>query len=512
MAKNTDPYKNLGARLQDDRGVLKDNPALLRELQEKVSASMTKLAQQPKNGGHPFLFALTAPKPHYTVDKIGQQVIRTAATDGRKFYWYPGFLKKLDSFEISIVMMHEGYHVLFDHVRRGIGRQPDVWNWAIDYVVNSTIEEDHEKQGRAGTLWGGALGTPLPLQTLLDWLDAKKNAKLPKTGEDTGLIFADKSLYGRSPETIYDEIMQHLENSPRKCPECGGVSFSDGDDPQKGKGKGDKSQSKGKDSGDGDPQDGDSDQDGSGCGHDHGDEDHCGTCGSKLQPMDGHIMPDMNREEALQDAMRAADSAKKMRGTVPSGVEDALGELVKPSLTWQDIVRHAVTRKKMDVGNKNDYKRYRRRPFSFPVPQYMPRKHDHRPKVLAMLDTSGSMSDDDIVYGVSQLQVLGDDMDCLLVCCDAQVYWEDATHAKGVGDLKRTKVVGRGGTVFDDFFRDFPKRVGKDFDVVICITDGFFGEIPMEYKPPMDVVFVITNDHEISPSFGRVAPLRSHKL
>jgi predicted metal-dependent peptidase len=129
-----------------------------------------------------------------------------------------------------------------------------------------------------------------------------------------------------------------------------------------------------------------------------------------------------------------------------------------------------------------------------------------------MLDTSGSMSDDDIVYGVSQLQVLGDDMDCLLVCCDAQVYWEDATHAKGVGDLKRTKVVGRGGTVFDDFFRDFPKRVGKDFDVVICITDGFFGEIPMEYKPPMDVVFVITNDHEISPSFGRVAPLRSHKL
>ena len=103
-------------------------------------------------------------------------------------------------------------------------------------------------------------------------------------------------------------------------------------------------------------------------------------------------------------------------------------------------------------------------------------------------------------------------MDCLIVPCDAQVYWEDATHAKNMGDLSRTKVTGRGGTVFDDFFEFFPMKVGRDFDVIIVITDGYVGQIPMQFKPPMDVVWVITNDSaNYEPSFGRVAPLRESR-
>jgi predicted metal-dependent peptidase len=509
--------------LQDSRGLLREDQGLLRELQQKVSAAMTKLAQQPKNGGHPFLFALTAPKPHEVVDKIGHQPIRTAATDGKQFYWYPGFLKKLDAMEISTVMQHEGYHVLFDHVRRGMGRNHDVWNWAIDYVVNCVIEIDHEQQQRQGALWTPNLGTPLPLKTLLDWLDAKKGANLPKTGEDSGLIFADKTLQGRTPESIYDEIMKHLENSPRKCPACGGVGnkiFKKKGDQEGQGGSGDQDQE-----GDGQEQDsgrgqgqGDQEGQGGGCGHDHSDDGDghgghtCKTCGGKLLPMDAHIMPGVTKEEAVQEALRAADTAKKMRGLVPSGVEDVLGELEKPTLTWQDIVRNAATRKKMDVGNKNDWKRFRRRPMSFPMPQYMPRKHDHRPKVLAMLDTSGSMGQDDLVYGVSQLQVLGDDMDLLIVPCDAQPYWQDATLAKNLRDLNRTKVTGRGGTVFNQFFEEFPRKVGRDFDVVVVITDGYCGEIPMELKPPCDVVWVLTQDFAYNPTFGRVAPMRNRKL
>ena len=519
----------LGSRLQDRVGTCKDNPKKLKILQDKVSTAMTKLATQPKNGGHPFLFALTAPKPHELRTKIGHRPFSTAATDGKQFYWHPDFLEKLTSMEISTVMMHEGYHVLFWHVPRGDGRRPEVWNWAIDYVVNAMIETDHQQQQRKGNLWGGNLGNPLSLKDLLEWIDAKTK-KLPQASEDSGLIFADVSLQGRSPESIYEEIMRHVEKSPRKCPACGSIGqkiFGKGN--QKGDGSG-KGKGKGKKGGKGDqPGQGDGDGDGDGqgdgqgnghsCGHDHGDGDghgdgdhQCETCGGSLLPMDEHIRPTTSKEAATQEALRAADVCRKMRGMVPSSVEDELGELVKPTLTWQDLVRNATKRKKMDVGNKNTYKRFRRRPISFPIPMYMPRKYDHKPKILAMLDTSGSMGMDEIIYGISQLQVLGDDMDVIIVPVDAEPHWNGTTQAKTMGELKRTKIIGRGGTVFDDFFRDFPSKVGKDFDVVVVITDGYCGSIPMEYKPPMDVVWVITTpEFDYEPSFGRVAPLRTSR-
>ena len=502
---NTSPYKNLSARLQDT-GVLKDNPTLLKELQDKVSESMTKLAKQPRNGGHPFLFALAAPKPHYLRDSLSSSKgdFTTAATDGKVFFWHPDFLNKLTPFEISIVMMHEGYHVLFDHCRRGIGRNPRIWNWAVDYVVNSVIEEDHETQGRKGDLWFGNLGTPLPLQTLLDNLDGKSSGKLPVC-EDGNMIFADRSVYGRSPESIYDEIMGAAENSPNKCPDCGSFGLSSDPGDEFGDGSGDES-GDGSGNGSGD-ESGDGSGEGSCC-----DVGNCKTCGAIPDSLDEHIMPDVTREEAIRDNMRAADIAQKMIGSVPTGVQEAIGELEKPTLTWEDLVRNAVKRKIMDVGNRNDYKRYRRRPFSFPIPMYMPRKHSHAPKVLCMLDTSGSMGQDDIIYGVSQLKALGDGIDCLIVPCDSKVYWEDAVHVKNMDDLNRTKVTGRGGTIFNEFFHDFPKRVGTEFDVIVVLTDGYVGKIPMELMPPIDVVWVVTSPNiDYKPSFGRVAPIRSSR-
>jgi len=126
-----------------------------------------------------------------------------------------------------------------------------------------------------------------------------------------------------------------------------------------------------------------------------------------------------------------------------------------------------------------------------------------------MLDTSGSMSDNDISYAVSQLQVMGNGTDGIVVPCDAAPRWDKATRIKKINDLKRTKVVGRGGTIFDDFFENFPKELGTDFDVIVILTDGYCGNIPIELKPPIPVVWVVTSDfREFKPSFGKVAPLR----
>jgi len=529
----------IGARLKDPRMVLKqedgsyDN-ARLAELQTKITNCMTRLYRQPSNGGNPFLFALTAPKPHELADELPghpKGMFTTAATDGKKFYWHPDFLASLNGDEVPVVMEHEGYHVIFYHCQRGLGMNPRIFNWAIDYVVNAVIEISREKAGFKGPkLWGGALGEALPFAELLAFIDGKQ--EIPDDGKSR--VFADKTLHGRSPESIYEEIMKHWDKSPRKCPQCGALSM----DPKTGKakkqgqgqqgqgGKGQKPGQKGQSPGQGQGQGQNGQQPGGGqgqgphqCGDGHGDPgDHsCPKCGSSHDPlssMDAHMQAAVTKEEVMSDVMRAAQAAVTMRGSVPSDIEDVLGELYKPTLKFTDIVRSALMRKVQDAGMKNDWKRLRRRWLNATPKQYLPRRHTHMPRWLAMIDTSGSMSDDDLRYGLSQLQVLGDNTEGHLVCCDASPKWDEVQRVTQKSDIKRTKIVGRGGTVFDQFFAEFPEKLGKEFDVVIIITDGDCGVVPEKLRPSgMDVVWVITRkSKEYKPSFGRVAPLRNSRL
>lgn len=545
----------IGSRLSDPRKC--SGGSALSKLQDKISATMTRMFRKPVNGGNPFLFALTAPKPHELAVKLGSQNIDTAATDGRRFYWNPDFLGQLDHDQTTLVMEHEGYHVAFFHTKRGRGKEPQVWNWAVDYVVNACIYDDYAKtdrrtaSGKSGPPFGGVLGEPLLLKDLLEWIDGGGK----KISEDDKVCFADASLFGRSPESIYDEIIDHWNKSPRKCPKCGALSLDPKTgQPQKGKGQKDEQGDDGDGDGDGQGQDaqgagaggsdgqggGDGTQPGCGCGD--GDEDgqscgagqqpgsqpgqggqggggqptqgcgKCPTCGSNMNPlggMDSHIECEMTEQEVQADLMRAVDQASQMRGSVPAGIAGVLGELRKPTLKFTDIVRSALLRKILDTGKNNDWKRMRRRYLATNPRQFLPRRHMHAPKWVAAIDTSGSMSDDMLVYAVSQLQVLGNNTEGLVVPWDSQVYWDQATRVEKADDLKVTKIVGRGGTTASEFLRDFPKKIGMDFDVVIIMTDGYIESVDPKLRPPCDVVWVLTAPNEgFKPPFGRVCPLK----
>ncbi len=478
---------SIGQRLTDPNKAA-ETPKELTECESKISSVMTRMFRRPKNGGNPFLFSFTAPKAHELCVELGGQEITTAATDGRKYYWNPKFLMSLSHDEATVVMEHEAYHVIFYHSDRMKGFNPKVRNISMDYVVNAVIEEDHEKNNRPGSLWGGTLGDPIPFNKFLDYIDGGKD--LPEKG-----IYADRSLLKRSPESVYDEIMKHWHDSPRKCKTCDALSL----DPHTKQSTIKKPW----------------------------DQPCCPDCGAKSDGsgagvgdgsgipsgMDSHVDTKISKQEVQQDTARAAQQASTMRGNTPGAVEDILGDLIKPQLKFVDLVRSAMLRKVQDAGMNNDWKRFRKRYIGARPRQYLPKRHTHIPRWLAMLDTSGSMGEDDLIYGISQLKVLGNHSEGLVVPVDGAPHWEGCTSIKKVDDLKRTKIVGRGGTVFDDFFREFPDKVGCDFDVVVIITDGYCGEVPRELRPPIDVVWVVTRgDHrEFSQPFGRVAPLRNNR-
>jgi predicted metal-dependent peptidase len=456
------------------------SPKNLNELEEKLSIAKARMARSPAKGGMPFVYAFIATKEHKLwdefpkyIDEDGQEkVMETASTNGKVYNWHPNFLSKLNSNEMVIVLAHETYHIVMQHCcpQRTFGKNPMVWNLAVDYVVNAAIEHDLRVNGRANVsecdrayqnkdvvhpIWKDNLGKPYKLKDLLknieeSYKNKDKKIKEKKEKHDS-VVYADFSLHGRSAESIYDEIMG-------KVKKCGG----------------------------------------------QGDlNDLLEEIG--LNGFDAHEKIDIDKIKLLEEILNAATSAKKLCGSLPGAIEDELKALQEPKLKWQDLVKHAFQSIRQDKGNKNDWSRLRRRGLALGL--YQPRKKDDTVRALVLLDTSGSMSDDDISYGVSQLKALDRRAKITVVPSDCEPHWKAACEIHSMSDLPKIKVKGRGGSNFSVFFTDYKKHIKDPIDLIIVLTDGFIQiDVP---KPSVDVVFVVTNATMPTLPWGRCAPLRT---
>lgn len=63
----------------------------------------------------------------------------TAGTDGKHLYYNEDFIADLDKKEMIFLMCHEVMHVVYDHMARIGGREPQLWNIANDFVINGQI-------------------------------------------------------------------------------------------------------------------------------------------------------------------------------------------------------------------------------------------------------------------------------------------------------------------------------------------------------------------------------------
>ncbi len=133
-------------------------------------------------GGDPLLMQLVAPMPHYcdlsgynfiplksAYDKIDRktdlnlplteedlevvvrvkeyrqkhpQIIDTAATDGKRFYWAPHFVLSKSKVGVRCLVGHEGMHAALLHPNRRGHRIPSLWNISIDFKANFNVIED----------------------------------------------------------------------------------------------------------------------------------------------------------------------------------------------------------------------------------------------------------------------------------------------------------------------------------------------------------------------------------
>ena len=202
----------------------------------------------------------------------------TAATDGRNFFYNTKFIEKLADSEILFLMGHEILHVVYDHMARNDGRNPQLSNIAADYCVN-------------GDLVQNKVGSPIKVVPILH----------------------ETKYYGWSFEKVYDDLYENADKVDMD--ELLDMLL---DEHLDGK--------------DGDSNDG---------GDQETDENGNPTSKSKPKMSDKErraIKDEM--KEAVLNAAAAAGGANA--GNMPAGVKRLIEQWTAPKLDWREILQQQI--------------------------------------------------------------------------------------------------------------------------------------------------------------------------
>jgi predicted metal-dependent peptidase len=470
-------------------------------------------------GGDALIFALIVPAVHIATNEVP-----TAATNGKVFYWNPEWLAKKSILGIRLTCYHEAFHAIYMHPQRIGKRNLQLWNLSVDLLTNGGVLEDlfqrkkrefkaahprmsEEMLSRKGEeaahkLFVAGLGNYATLSQCIEMFQ-HPNTKIAGTenwindgssATNFKFYYADPHLPEemKRPEKIYDLLFPYL----LKCPECGKLGMS----PERKKGDGDQSGS----SGEGKEQPGKSSFSSGTC-------KECKTCGDGGsvfnfgELLDDHMEAVETPEEMNRRMTNAVETAKMMQaGNVSGALLSELGALSAPRIGWQDFIRTKITKARSGNG-RNDWSRFRSRPLAMGL--MIPKKRNITAKFVCCLDTSASMSLKAKMDGISELQGLGDRAEGIIVPNDAVCYWEQATELRSCkpDELIKISVKGGGGTQLSGFFNEFERKLGKDFDFVVVITDAGFSSKDMASwkKPKVEVIWLVIGT-EFEAPWGRV--------
>jgi predicted metal-dependent peptidase len=241
----------------------------------------------------------------------------------------------------------------------------------------------------------------------------------------------------------------------------------------------------------------------------------CGS-GSGGEPVDGE--PEAaegapGRSEADLERMRGAtaqaiiEHASRNRGDVPGSLLRWAEQMIAPpKVRWQDKLKRAVRGSYATASGKLDYTRTRpsRRQSALdsmaralgrraPI---MPALCGPKPTVAIGIDTSGSMSEAELVRAVSEshgvLRALGAPVTFL--SCDAAV--NEVKRVRTARELAQA-LKGGGGTDFRPIFAAVEKLKPKPA-IFIFITDGM-GPAPSEPPAGIHAIWVLVGPHQEAP-------------
>lgn len=178
----------------------------------------------------------------------------------------------------------------------------------------------------------------------------------------------------------------------------------------------------------------------------------------------------------------AAEQVQKMRGTIPRELETIVEELFKPKpriFDWKSYFRRMLG----SIYDINIKKTRRKESIRFPDSAGI--KHRKKVSILVAIDTSGSVSNDELKDFFSEITyIYKAGARITILECDANISANYEYNGKWSG-----KVHGRGGTNFQPVI-DYYRKNMKDYSALVYFTDG---ECRIPENTPRDTIWVITS-------------------
>ena len=204
---------------------------------------------------------------------------------------------------------------------------------------------------------------------------------------------------------------------------------------------------------------------------------------------------------ALQQAMSVPDASKE-QGHVSAGLQRELSTVTQPQLDWRSYLWRYV------VQTPTDFMGFDRR-FVYRG-LYLESLEGESVKIFVAVDTSGSISDEQLGTFISEVQGIlraYPHLEGELYYADAEVY---GPHPLDTG-YPINKPMGGGGTSFVPFFEKISQQQDWQSNAVcVYLTDGY-GSFPSQ-EPELPVLWVVTSgglDLNRFP-FGETVRLLTH--
>ena len=374
----------------------------------------------------PFFGILACWLTKVPTDKVKTMAVTALGT----MYYNPKFVDQLHFNDVVFIVAHEVMHL----VQRSFARFPkggnvQVWNIAADRIINVALEE-----------------TKLPV------------------GPEAASAITDEVRESvekyKITETMYQFLMKEYAKEI-KCKACKEeFEKQKMDDGEGSDGDGESEDSEGNES--------------EGCGE-SGEGGHKHTCGMLDESGCGCDTGQLTEARAADEEgkwrdriISAASAAEAKQGHVPDSVKQMIAELVTPSVRWQDKIK--VLALKTFKGRYTYLRKSRR---SYALGLRLPGKEMEQKGCVVGIDTSGSITEIEIVQFLSEVAGIMESCNCpevYVMLHDSRVYYGALLKKSDLTTLE----IARGGTSHLECFK---------------VLEGEHNEWQIPFKPGMAIFF-----------------------
>ncbi|GAB6042395.1 vWA domain-containing protein [Endothiovibrio diazotrophicus] len=387
----------------------------------------------------PFLGALVLRLPLVEADG---QWCKTTATDARAFYYNRDYIDALSPRQTQFALAHEALHCALSHFARRQHRVRHLWDIACDYAINPLLIKD-------------GLSPPPDALHLTEFEEMTAEEIYPCLEENDNQQTHDLHLY-------------------------------DADEEGQGSGEGDPR------SGSGSPQqqDGGGNQGADGEGSSEGDGNGERSGGARRPPPLGL---DERDQLAIQWGQRMAGAAQQalQAGKLSGAMARLVDHLLQPQLPWRMLLARYL------AGIAREDYNYLRPSGRREGPAIYPSLRSSQLNVVVVIDTSGSINDDEMAEFLSEVNALKGQVRARVELhgCDAELDPRGPWSFEPWEPLRLPEALrGGGGTRFTPIF-SYVDLQGNTPDLLLYFTDAD-GDFP-EQEPHYPVLWLVKGRRKV---------------